>query len=188
MADPLKSFPSCTWKRPGVQAKPGWRGRAFPNTAWERGKISASNLKNRGAGVPPAISVGRGFSACLDPGSQGWVPRVLINRGGLPGHCAPAWGVADGNPASGGAVALFFSHRPRPRQWFEHLFGGPATRALPILREVLKTGPGGYLAFFIPPGRIIDITAVGHLALPHLFRFRHRNLLHTPRFCSSRGN
>lgn len=70
-------------------------------------------------------------------------------------------------------LPCFSRHRPGPGQRPEHLLARSANRALPILRKIFETSPLGHLALSVPSVRIIDITAVRCLALPHFFRFCH---------------
>jgi len=48
---------------------------------------------------------------------------------------------------------------------------------MPIFRQILERGAGGNLPLFVSPLRIIDITAVGHLALADVFRLGHDRYL-----------
>jgi len=64
-------------------------------------------------------------------------------------------------------------YRPGSCEGSEHLLARSANRALPILRKIFETGPLGYFALSVSSIRIIDITAVRCLALPHFFWFCH---------------
>jgi hypothetical protein len=64
-------------------------------------------------------------------------------------------------------------HRAWPCKGPEHLFARAAYRAFPVLRQVFETGPLGHLALPVPSVRVIDITAVCRLTLPHFFWFCH---------------
>ena len=63
------------------------------------------------------------------------------------------WAAAESGPASGS----------------EHFFAGAAAGAFPVVGQILKAVPGGIFPFLSPLARIVNITAVGHLALPHIF-------------------
>jgi hypothetical protein len=59
--------------------------------------------------------------------------------------------------------------RSRTGQRPEHLFAGAAAGAFPVVGQILKSGAWRNFPLFISPGRIVNITAVGRLALPHIF-------------------
>lgn len=55
----------------------------------------------------------------------------------------------------------------------KHSFAGPANRAFPVLRKLFEAGSLRDFAFPVAPIRIVDASAIGRLALVHLFRFGH---------------
>lgn len=52
----------------------------------------------------------------------------------------------------------------------EEMFAGTTYRALPFFRQFLKRRPGRYLAFSVTLRRIVDITTICGLTLPHFHR------------------
>jgi len=114
----------------------------------------------------PVNQSARGFICPRRPTSQS---NKQLSTGD-PGYPAVTWG------SLGAFACLFGGHRTRPCQRTEHIFWWTAAWAPPVFREILKTGPRGNLTFLIPMDRVINITAVGKLALPHLFRFWHHIL------------
>jgi hypothetical protein len=71
----------------------------------------------------------------------------------------------------------FCRRRSGSRKGSKHLFSRPADRAFPILRKVFEPSPLGDFALPVAPVRIVDITAIRGLALPHLFGSGHSLLL-----------
>ena len=67
--------------------------------------------------------------------------------------------------------------RTRSNQWLETFFGRAANRAAPIIRCLFEFGPFGNLALPVSPVRIKNTPAVYGLALIHIFRFGHAELL-----------
>jgi hypothetical protein len=58
----------------------------------------------------------------------------------------------------------------------EHLFTGPAHRALVFIVEIFPTGAFCNLPLFAALIWIVDVAAIGSLALVHLFRLGHGSL------------
>jgi hypothetical protein len=58
-------------------------------------------------------------------------------------------------------------------QWSKTLFAGPARRAPPILRCLIKEGAFRYPAFSVASVGIVDAAAIHCLALIHVMRFSH---------------
>lgn len=50
---------------------------------------------------------------------------------------------------------------------FEHVLARPAERTRPVIRKVLESSSGRYLPLPVPFLRVIDISAVRSLTLPH---------------------
>lgn len=60
---------------------------------------------------------------------------------------------------------------------FECLFGGAAYGAFPVIGQVFKFNTFGNLPFSIPFVGIVNVAAVGHLTLIHIFWFCHCRFL-----------
>ena len=50
-------------------------------------------------------------------------------------------------------------------------------RTAPVIRKVLEFGTGRDLVASVATIRVVDITAIHHLATPHVLSFSHNNLL-----------
>jgi hypothetical protein len=67
--------------------------------------------------------------------------------------------------------------RAWPYQWAEAFFACPAHRATPIIRGFVKGRSFLDLAFAITFVRVVNATAIGRLALIHLFWVGHCTFL-----------
>ena len=58
-------------------------------------------------------------------------------------------------------------------QTLKEVFTAPADRTFPFFREVFESDAGRYFPLLVASVRIVDVSAVCSLALPHIFRVCH---------------
>jgi hypothetical protein len=74
-------------------------------------------------------------------------------------------------------LRLLFQYGTRSGQRFKTFFGCSADRATPIFGRIVKFGSFGNLTFSVPPIGVVYTSTIDCLALIHLLRVGHRNLL-----------
>ena len=55
----------------------------------------------------------------------------------------------------------------------ENLLAGTADGAFPVIRKIVKLGSFGNFSLSVAFVRVVDISAIDGLTLPHFFRFCH---------------